>query len=129
MTNRTFRSLDAAPKLMLFTAKQWAALISDGIAVYGVIHLGHLATKPAITLAVFLIGLPAALAYVSESGGLVLGQLLTDMVRWRTSTKQLPPASAGTTRSRGLRIAAPRDRPGRRGPVGVGDMSGLEAEL
>jgi hypothetical protein len=127
MTNRTFRSLDAAPKLMMFTAKQWAGLIADGIAVYGVIHLADLAAKPAITLAVFLIGLPAALAYVSESGGLVLGQLLTDMVRWRACTKRLSAASIGTVRVRGLTITAPRERPGRRGTVGKGDMNGLEA--
>jgi hypothetical protein len=64
--HRTFRSLDQAPKLVGFTVKQWAALIAGALSVLGLIHLAQLPTKPAITLCVFVIGLPAALTYVSE---------------------------------------------------------------
>jgi len=64
--HRTFRSLDQAPKLVGFTVKQWAALIAGALSVIGLIHLAHLPTKPAITLCVFIIGLPAALTYVSD---------------------------------------------------------------
>ncbi len=73
MIHRTFRSLDEAPKLVGFTVKQWAVLIAGSAVLLGVIHLAHVPTKPAITLCVFVIGLPAALTYVSESGGLQLG--------------------------------------------------------
>ena len=114
MIHRTFRSLDEAPRLVAFTIKQWAVLIAGSAAVLGLIHLSHLPTKPAITLAVFVIGLPAALTYVSESGGLQLGMLLRDMWRWRFSRHALPAASAGApARSRGDRS---RQRRGGRSP-------------
>lgn len=93
MIHRTFRSLDEAPKLLGFTLRQWAALIAGGSAVLGVVYLTHLPTKAAITLCVFLVGLPAALTYVSESGGLQLGLLLRDAWCWRFHSHLLPPAS------------------------------------
>ena len=49
MIHRTFRSLDDAPKLVGFTVKQWATLILGGGLVFGVIHLAHVPTKPAIS--------------------------------------------------------------------------------
>jgi len=87
-----------------FTIKQWAALIAGTLAVLGVVHLTHLAMKPAITLCVFVIGLPAALTYVSESGGLQLGVLLRECWRWRWSTHTLPAASPECCRARGLLV-------------------------
>jgi hypothetical protein len=102
--HRTFRSLDQAPKLIGFTVKQWAALIAGALSVLGLIHLVQLPTKPAITLCVFVIGLPAALTYVSESGGLQIGVLLREMWRWRWSTQMLPVASPEDRRARGLVI-------------------------
>jgi hypothetical protein len=104
--HRTFRSLDQAPKLVGFTVKQWAALIAGALSVLGLIHLAHLPTKPAITLCVFIIGLPAALTYVSESGGLQLGVLLREMWRWRWSAHTLPAASQRVGRARGLLVIA-----------------------
>jgi len=102
--HRTFRSLDQAPKLVGFTVKQWAALIAGALSVFGLIHLAHLPTKPAITLCVFVIGLPAALTYVSESGGLQIGVLLREMWRWRWSTHMLAPASPERASARGLLV-------------------------
>ena len=93
MIHRTFRSLDEAPKLVGFTLRQWVALIAGTSAVLGVVFAAHLPTKAAITLCVFTIGLPAALTYVSESGGLQLGGLLRDMVRWRFSRHVLAAAA------------------------------------
>ena len=111
MINRTFRSLDQAPKLVLFTGKQWAVLIPGALAVLGLVHLAHLPTKPAITLCVFVIGLPAALTYVSESGGLQIGVLLREMWRWRWSTHVLPPASPERGSARGLLVLTSTDEP------------------
>jgi PrgI family protein len=105
--HRTFRSLDDAPKLVGFTIKQWATLILGAGSVLGVIHLAHVPTRPAISLCVFLIGLPAALTYVSESGGLQLSVLLRAMWRWRWSTHI-------------LLVSSPEDRPAR-GLVVVGE--------
>lgn len=104
MIHRTFRSLDEAPRLVAFTIKQWTALIAGGLAVLGLIHLSHLPTKPAITLCVFVIGLPAALTYVSESGGLQLGVLLRECWRWRWARHLLPAASPECSRARGLLV-------------------------
>lgn len=109
MIHRTFRSLDEAPKLLGFSLRQWGALIAGTCAVLGLVYLAHLPTKPAITLCVFVIGLPAALMYVSESGGLQLGVLLADMCRWRISRQSLPAVPHGYTGARGLVIRAPAD--------------------
>lgn len=108
MIHRTFRSLDDPPRLVGFTIKQWALLITGSVVLLGVIHLTALATKPAITLCVFAIGLPAATTYVSETGGLQLGLLLGDMCRWRLARQQLPPAPPAGQR-RGIVIASPHD--------------------
>ncbi|HLB21350.1 MAG TPA: hypothetical protein VK605_04535 [Solirubrobacteraceae bacterium] len=102
MIHRTYRSLDEAPKLVGFTVRQWAALITGTGAMLGVIYLAHLPAKPAITLCVFVIGLPAALTYVSESGGLQLGVLLRDMCHWRLHRQLLAAVPAGFDGGRGL---------------------------
>lgn len=127
MIHRTFRSLDQAPKLVGFTVKQWAALIAGASALLGVVYVAHVPAKPAITLCVFVIGLPAALTYVSESGGLQLGVLLGDMWRWRWSTHTLPAASPRDRRARGLLILAASESlqecPVRGERVGIEDMA------
>jgi len=105
----TFRSLDEAPKLVGFTMRQWAALIAGACAVLGLVYWAHLPTKPAITLCVFVVGLPAALTYVSESGGLQLGGLLRNMVRWRMRPHVLCAAPAGFDGGHGVVVLAPPD--------------------
>ncbi len=109
MIHRTFRSLDEHPKLVGFTIRQWAALIAAGTLVLAVVHVAHLPAKAAITLCVFTIGLPAALTYVSESGGLQLGVLLRDMVGWRLGAKTLPAGAPAERSVRGVLIAASRE--------------------
>jgi hypothetical protein len=109
--HRTFRSLDEAPRLVAFTIKQWAVLIVGTLAILALIHVSGLATKPAITLCVFVIGLPAALTYVSESGGLQLGVLLRECWRWRWSHHVLPPASPERPHARGLLVLARVEEP------------------
>jgi hypothetical protein len=111
--HRTFRSLDEAPKLVGFTVKQWAVLIAGSALLLGVIHLAHVPTKPAITICVFVIGLPAAMTYVSESGGLQLSVLLRAMWHWRWSTHTLQASSSGEPRrARGVVILTERQEPG-----------------
>ena len=107
MIHRTFRSLDEAPKLVGFTVRQWAALIAGSGLLLGVIHLAHVPAKPAITLCVFVVGLPAALTYVSESGGLQISVLLRAMWRWRWSTHTLGASTPGEgRRARGVLVLA-----------------------
>jgi hypothetical protein len=72
--------------------------------VLGVVYVAHLPARASITLFVFAIGLPAALTYVSESGGLQLGVLLRDMWRWRRNAKLFSPSSAGEGSGRGLLV-------------------------
>jgi hypothetical protein len=107
--HRTFRSLDEAPKLVGFTLRQWGVLIAGSSAVLGLVYLAHLPAKLAITLCVLLIGLPAALTYVSESGGLQLGGLLRDMCRWRLSRQFLWAVPADYAGARGLVVLARPD--------------------
>ncbi len=113
MSHRTFRSLDQPPKLIGFSIRQWAALIAGGLALLGFIQLAGLPAKAAITLAVFALGLPAALMYVSESGGLQIGVLLRDALAWRVAPKQLASESAevptpGYRRARGRTLTRTR---------------------
>ncbi len=109
MIHRTFRSLDEAPKLVGFTIRQWLLLIGGGVLVLGLVHVAHISARPAITLCVFTVGLPAALTYVSESGGLQLGALLGDMCRWRMRTRSLAPAAVAERAPRGVQILAARE--------------------
>lgn len=112
MTHRTFRSLDEQPRLIGFTFWQWARLLALTATVVGlVIGLG-LPAKAAISLCAFLIGLPAALIYVSEAGGVQWGRLLVDAVRWRSERQRIPAVSdaAWTCRRRRPRL------PGRGAP-------------
>jgi len=110
--HRTFRSLDEAPKLVGFTMRQWAGLIAGASAVLGLVYVAQLPTKAAITLGVFLVGLPAALTYVSESGGLQLGALLRDLCRWRVRRQFLPAVPAGFSGARGVVILGrPEEEP------------------
>ena len=123
MIHRTFRSLDDAPKLVGFTLRQWATLIAGGSVVLGVVYVAHLPARASITLCVFAIGLPAALTYVSESGGLQLGVLLRDMWRWRWNAKMFSAPSAGEGSGRGLLVLdadgeAVVERPGTASSVG-----------
>ena len=111
MIHPTFRSLDEAPRLVVFTIKQWAVLLAGTIAVLALVHLSGLATKPAITLCVFAVGLPAALTYVSESGGLQFGVLLRECWRWRWARHALPPASPARPRARGLLVLVWTEEP------------------
>jgi hypothetical protein len=85
-------------------------------------------TKPAISLCVFLIGLPAALTYVSESGGLQLSVLLRAMWRWRWSTHTLAVASPEDRAVRGLVILGEGEetldeRPGQGPPLDAEDAA------
>jgi hypothetical protein len=91
--HRTFRSLDQAPKLVGFTIGQWAALIAETVVILALVYVTGLPVKVAISLLVLTVGLPAALAYVSESGGLQLGVLLADMLLWRARPRTFQPAS------------------------------------
>ena len=113
MSHRTFRSLDEAPKLLGFTVRQWAMLILAAGALLGLVELTHMPGKAAITLGVFALGLPAALTYVSETGGIRIAGLLADALRWRLGAKTLAPAGRRPARAAGILIVPDRGR-GRR---------------
>jgi hypothetical protein len=107
--HRTFRSLDAPPKLLGFSVRQWAALIAQSSATLTILYFTHLPAKPAITLVVFLVGLPAALTYVSASGGLQLGGLVCDFLRWRLCRQSLAAVPSGFDDAPGLLVVSERD--------------------
>jgi hypothetical protein len=108
MIHRTFRSLDQPPKLLGFTIGQWAALVLGAVVTGGFAYMLQLPAKAAITLLVLLLGVPATLLYVSESGGPAVGRLLADLLRWCVTLRRLGAdgASAGR-RERRLAEALP----------------------
>ncbi len=126
MIHRTFRSLDDPPKLVGFTIRQWGALIAGSATVLGLVRLAHLPGKPAITLLTFTVGLPAALTYVSESGGLALGTLLADIVRWRLTRKRIKASPHLEERPRGVIVLAADDH-GEPASSGVGEAANRRA--
>jgi len=110
--HRTFRSLDDPPKLVGFTLRQWTMLLLAGGFMFGLVQVTHLPAKAAISICVFVIGVPAVLAYVSESGGPQLGLLLRELCRWRLGPKSLTGASANDDHRhpRGLLVLADAPR-------------------
>ena len=111
MTNRTYRLLDAPLRIAGFTPWQWLGMLVGGGGVIAGIYVIGLPTKPAISLAVLLLGPPIALAYLSEDVGLDVGQLLKDALRWIGGPKQLAPG--GSENARAL-LVAPSEQPTRR---------------
>lgn len=89
MTHRTFRSLDEQPRLVGFTFWQWVRLLALSGVVIGFVLVLGLPAKAAISLCAFLIGMPAALTYVSEVGGVQWVTLLVDAVRWMIGARRL----------------------------------------
>jgi hypothetical protein len=102
--HRTYRSLDAPIKLVGFTLRQWVGIIAGSVAVIGLVALAHLPTRAAISLCTLVIGVPVAITYVSETGGLQLSILLRDGWRWRTRATQLPARCPTRARTPGVLI-------------------------
>jgi hypothetical protein len=103
----TYRSLDAPVKLVGFTLRQWAAVIVGATLVIAVVVAASLPTKVAISLCVLLIGVPVALTYVSETGGLALATLLRDCIAWRARGREFPADAPADARAPGLLISQP----------------------
>ena len=80
--HRTYRWLDAPPRLFGFSFRQWVLLVLAVGGGYGVARGLHLPFKVAVSVGAFAIGLPAALAYLSEGDGLPVGRLVLDGVLW-----------------------------------------------
>lgn len=80
--HRTYRWLDAPPRLFGFTVWQWSVLIVTVAIGYGVTRLLGLPVKVAVSAGVFVIGLPAMLVYLSDGEGPPLGMLLRHALGW-----------------------------------------------
>lgn len=94
MTHRTYRSLDEKPRLLGFTLTQWGMLLVLGGSAIGLVLATGLPTKAAVSICALTIGLPGALAYVSEAGGVRWLTLIGDMIRWGARRKRVPGESA-----------------------------------
>lgn len=80
--HRTYRWLDAPPRLFGFTVWQWIVLVLTVAVGYGLTRLLGVPVKLAVSLGVFVIGLPAVLVYLSDGEGPPLGVLLGDALGW-----------------------------------------------
>ena len=80
--HRTYRWLDSPPRLLGFSFGQWVLLVLAVAVGYGVAELLGLPFKVAASAGVFVIGLPAALAYLSEGDGSPVGRVALDGLRW-----------------------------------------------
>jgi hypothetical protein len=92
----TYRSLDAPVKLLGLSWSQWLCLLVGGGALIACVHYLGVPTRPAISFCTIAIGVPLALACLSEETGFSFGRLVWDMVRWRCERHRLEPgAGAG----------------------------------
>jgi hypothetical protein len=85
----TYRSLDAPVKLLGLAWRQWIALLAGGGALIAAVHWLAIPTRPAISLCTIVLGVPVALAYLSEETGFGFGRLVCDMARWRLERHRL----------------------------------------
>jgi len=104
--HRTYRSLDAPVKLVGFTLRQWLGILAGAGLVIGLVVAAGLPAKIGISLCTLLIGVPVAMTYVSENGGLALSAMLRDCVRWRLSPHELPAVCPPRARTPGVVIEA-----------------------
>lgn len=109
MIHRTYRSLDAPVKLVGFTLRQWVAILAGAGVVIGLVVAAGLPAKAGISLCTLLIGVPVAMTYVSENGGLQLATMLRDCVRWRLHAHELPTACPPRAHTPGVQLD--RDSP------------------
>lgn len=93
MIHPTYRSLDAPVKLLGLSWGQWLCLLAGGGALIACVHYLGVATRPAISLCTIAIGVPLALAYLSEETGFGFGRLVLDMARWRCEQHRLAPGA------------------------------------
>lgn len=105
MIHPTYRSLDAPVKLLGLSWRQWLALLAGGGALVLFVRWTGLPTRPAISACTVLIGVPLALAYLSEETGFGFGRLVLDLARWTTAARRFDPG-AGAGRVRGLVVGA-----------------------
>ena len=75
---RSVRSLDAPVKLLGLSWRQWVALLAGGVPLVALAHWLAVPTKPAISVCTVLIGVPLALAYLSEESGYGFGQAIAE---------------------------------------------------
>lgn len=80
--HRTYRWLDAPPRLFGLTFWQWLVFLAATMVGYGLVRLLAVPTKVALVAGVFLLGVPLALALLSEGDGLQAAGVLRDLARW-----------------------------------------------
>jgi hypothetical protein len=97
--HRTYRWLDAPPRLFGLSFRQWLVLVFAVGAGYGLVRALHIPAKVAMSGGVFVIGLPATLAYLSESDGMPVGRLLLDAVLWFGACRTFAPGGGGSSPS------------------------------
>lgn len=96
--HRTYRWLDAPPRLFGLSFRQWLSLVFAVGAGYGVVRLLHIPGKVAVSGGVFAIGLPATLAYLSEGDSLPFGRVLVDAIFWLATCRMFTPGACVSSR-------------------------------
>ncbi len=96
--HRTYRWLDAPPRLFGLSFRQWLLLVLAVGAGYGLVRALDIPGKVAVSAGVFAIGLPATLAYLSEGDSLPFGRVLVDAVVWLGACRVFTPGACMPSR-------------------------------
>ncbi len=94
MIRPTYRFLENHLRLGPLGLVQWCQLTVAGVLLYGLVRLTGMPVKPAISLGVFLIGIPAAVAAASDDFDFSISRQLRDACIWRFGVRQFE-AGAG----------------------------------
>lgn len=92
--HRTYRWLDAPPRLFGLSFRQWLLLVLAIGAGYGLVRALHVPGKVAVSAGLFVIGLPATLAYLSEGDSLPFGRVLVDAIAWVATRRLFGPGAS-----------------------------------
>ena len=103
-----YRTLDEPTRLFGVSLAGWAALIAAGGAGYGWLLISPLPWRANFSLAVIVLGAPAALAVLREQSTIDPGRLLAAVLAWRARPPLLvAPDDRRPVRRHGVRLDTP----------------------
>ena len=83
MTRRTYRYLENQLRLGPLALSQWVQFIVGAILLYALVKFVGIPAKPAISLGVFVIGIPTALAAASDEFDFSITNRIREAFSWR----------------------------------------------
>ena len=91
MIRATYRYLENHVRIGPLGLVQWLQLIVAAALLYGLVALLSIPTRWAISMAVFIIGVPATIAAASDEFDFSFGRQIQDAFGWRFRAREFTP--------------------------------------